>query len=54
MENDIGNEIKKLVIENLRKTVPAATKEAVKSSQLKDTSTRVLGYSKLTKKGITP
>jgi hypothetical protein len=50
---DIGKEIRKLVLESLKETVPEATANFSKLSKLKDSSTKALGYSKL-KTNYTP
>jgi hypothetical protein len=52
MEN-LGQEIQKLLMENLRKTVPSEMKKATKDAFL-DTSTRPMGFTKITKPGYTP
>lgn len=52
--SDLAGDLEKLILENLQKTVPAATQQMVKSMTYKDTSTKALGYTKLTRKGYTP
>jgi hypothetical protein len=52
--NDIGTELQKLILDNLRQTVPVAAKAASKKSPLLDASTRQRGYTKILKKGYTP
>jgi hypothetical protein len=50
----IADELQKLILDNLRKTVPVAAKQAKKASPLLDSSTRQMGYIKILKKGYTP
>ena len=47
-------EIEKLILDNLKKTVPKAAQEGVSKNQLIDDSTKVMGFKKITKKGYTP
>lgn len=47
-------EVEKLILENLQKTVPAAAKEGANTNELVDDSTKVMGFKKITKKGYTP
>lgn len=51
---DIATELEKLILDNLRKTVPIAAKNAKKASPLLDSSTKAMGYTKILKKGYTP
>jgi hypothetical protein len=48
---DLGNEIEKIIIKNLNKTIPAAIKE-MKPSDLIDPSTAAMGFKKIKKNGI--
>lgn len=52
--NEIGTELQKLILDNLRQTVPVAAKSASNKSSLVDKSTRQRGYTKILKKGYTP
>lgn len=47
---ELTKEIRKLVLANLKETVPLATKEAVAAGKLRDSSTKALGYTKLLNK----
>lgn len=51
---NIADEISKLVIDNLKRTVPIAAQKQAKMSTLLDSSTKPMGFTKITKKGFTP
>lgn len=56
---NLADEIEKLILESLKKTVPAEAKKAAKnigpaSNEFIDDSTAVMGFKKITKKGYTP
>jgi hypothetical protein len=52
--DNIAKELEKLILDNLRKTVPVAATKAAKAAPLLDSSTRQRGYTKILKKGYTP
>lgn len=51
--NNLGDEIQRLLLDNLKKTIPVEAKKASKDAFL-DTSTRPMGFTKITKPGYTP
>lgn len=51
---DLKKDIEKLILDNLKKTLPAATKQAAKGEEFIDRSTKATGFNKITKPGFTP
>lgn len=50
----IKQEIEKLIVDNLRKTLPRAVKEGVSKSDLLDEKPSIMGFKRIFRKGYTP
>jgi hypothetical protein len=50
---NLGDEIQKLLLDNLKDIIPAEAKKVNKSAFL-DKSTKPMGFTKITKPGYTP
>lgn len=51
---NLQKEVEKLILDNLKKTMPMATKQLKNSSSAIDDSTKVMGFKKITRPGYTP